>query len=84
MGFALWIDDDRAWAQGTSEYRALGSAVIAVTDLFEPRDFRPGRRPPVIGHRNFAGLFASVGDLNQYLLARRSILPRPEPGYTRL
>ncbi len=28
MGFALWLDDELAWAQGTHEYRPMGTAVI--------------------------------------------------------
>ena len=43
MGFALWTDGERAWAQGTSEYRAMGVAVIAASDLFRNRDFHPRR-----------------------------------------
>ena len=36
MGFALWIDAEPglAWAQGTHEYRPLGTAVISFTDQF--------------------------------------------------
>ena len=39
MGFYLWLDDDLAWAQGTYEYRPMGTAVIAASDLFRRRDF---------------------------------------------
>ena len=40
MGFAVWIDAEAhvAWAQGTHEYRPMGTAVIALTDLFRQRD----------------------------------------------
>ena len=71
MGFYLWFDDDLAWAQGTYEYRPMGTAVIAATDLFRRRDFDPrGRtRPPRTAR--FAGQFASLGHVNQQLKARR-------------
>jgi hypothetical protein len=71
MGFALWTDEELAWAAGTSEYRALGVAVIANTDLFRPADFRNGarRRQPATGA--FIGHFASIGQVNQYLQSNR-------------
>jgi hypothetical protein len=70
MGFALWIRHDTAWAAGTHEYRPMGSAVIAASQLFRARDFDPRRQPP--GPRDstadgFAGLFASLEDVNRYL-----------------
>lgn len=77
MGFALWIDRERAWARGTQEYRAMGVAVIAATDLFRPRDFRPSNCAPAPGPAGYEGLFASVGDLNRHLLARRRPWPQP-------
>jgi len=40
MGFALWTDHDTAWAAGTHEYRPMGVAVIAGSNLFTARDFR--------------------------------------------
>ena len=69
MGFALWMDGDRAWAQGTSEYRAMGVAVVAISDLFRQSDFRPRRRTPL--GKEYVGLFASVGQLNAELRRRR-------------
>jgi hypothetical protein len=30
MGFALWMEDEVAWAQGTHEYRPMGSAAMAI------------------------------------------------------
>jgi hypothetical protein len=39
VGFYLWLDEELAWAQGTYEYRPMGTAVIADTDLFRRRDF---------------------------------------------
>ena len=73
MGFALWIGRDLAWAQGTHEYRPMGAAVIAVTDLFAPRDFDPRRPAPSPREASFAGLFASLGEMNQYLRAERAM-----------
>jgi len=85
MGFALWIDDDLAWAEGLHEYRPMGVAVIAATDRFRPRDFdrrRPG--PPRTRH-TYAGLFASVGDLNAWLRGRlTSRCPTADPSGAKL
>ena len=67
MGFGLWIDRDQAWAQGTSEYRAMGAAVISVTDIFLPRDFRPRRRIPHLEPAQYQGMFPSIGALNLFL-----------------
>lgn len=73
MGFALWIHGEVAWAQGLHEYRPMGAAVIALTDCFRVRDFRPGRDCPARGHRTYAGLFASLEEVNAHLAqARRS------------
>ena len=47
MGFYLWFEGDVAWAQGTYEYRPMGIAAIAVSDLFQRRDFDPRRRKRV-------------------------------------
>lgn len=67
MGFYLWLDGDLAWAQGTYEYRPMGTAVISATDLFRRRDFDPRRRPPRSRSAEFAGQFASIGHLNLQL-----------------
>jgi hypothetical protein len=71
VGFALWIDREVAWAEGRHEYRPMGTAVVAVSDLFRQRDFRPARKsvPRVV--ETYAGLFASIGEMNAYLKARR-------------
>jgi len=71
VGFQLWIDDELAWAQGTYEYRPMGSAVISASDLFRRRDFSGRRKfqPPLSAR--YAGQFASLGHLNQHLLKRR-------------
>lgn len=66
MGFALWIDEKAgtAWAQGTHEYRPMGTAVVAITDRFRHRDFRAGRRRPVELRERFAGFFGSLEEVN--------------------
>lgn len=71
MGFAVWLDDGLAWAQGTHEYKPMGVAVISATDLFRDRDFNPARRCPPLAHSSYAGLFASVVDVNAWLQRRR-------------
>ncbi|MBS1859270.1 MAG: hypothetical protein JST11_28100 [Acidobacteria bacterium] len=71
MGFYLWLDGDSAWAQGTYEYRAMGAAVIARTDLFRRGDFAATRRPGPGPAAEFAGQFASLGHVNQQLEKRR-------------
>jgi len=72
MGFYLWIDHDLAWAQGTYEYRPMGTAVIATTDLFRRRDFTSRRQPAPPGSAQFEGQFASLGHLNAHLKQRRA------------
>ena len=71
MGFYLWLDADMAWAQGTYEYRPMGTAVISNSDLFRRRDFSPRHkvRPP--REAEYAGQFASLGHLNSQLQKRR-------------
>ncbi len=71
MGFYLWFDGELAWAQGTYEYRPLGTAVISASDLFRGRDFDPRRKAGPPRGAEFAGQFASLGHLNQQLQARR-------------
>ncbi|HLH16965.1 MAG TPA: hypothetical protein VKX45_07080 [Bryobacteraceae bacterium] len=69
MGFHLWIDRDLAWAQGTYEYRPMGTAVISASDLFRRRDFRQKLRPPATA--SYLGQFASIGHINAELVKRR-------------
>jgi hypothetical protein len=78
MGFAVWIDaeNDLAWAQGTHEYRPMGTAVIASTDQFRHRDFRRLRRPPVHLRRSFVGFFGSLEEVNVRLRVQRRTLRR--------
>jgi len=71
MGFALWLDGDLAWAQGTHEYRPMGAAVIHSGGVFTPRDFRPGLRAPGRLDPRFAGFFASLGQMNAWLARQR-------------
>lgn len=72
MGYALWVEGETAWAQGTHEYKPLGVAVIASTQLFRARDFAPRRRAPSRRAESFRGLFASLEDLNRHLSGKRS------------
>jgi hypothetical protein len=67
MGFALWIQNDVAWAKGTHEYRPMGVAVIGVKGRFRPRDFHRYRTAPSVYDPSFVGFFASVGHLNERL-----------------
>lgn len=71
MGFYLWLDREVAWAQGTYEYRPMGTAVISASDLFRRRDFDPRRKPQPPGTAVFAGQFASLGHLNAQLKKKR-------------
>ncbi len=70
MGFDLWVSEDLAWAQGTYEYRPMGVAVIAASDLFRARDFRRTSPGPARSAA-YMGQFASMGALNAYLQERR-------------
>jgi hypothetical protein len=81
MGFALWTDAGLAWAAGTSEYRAMGAAVVSDTDLFRAADFWPNRRPPA-SSLTFAGHFASLGQINDYLVKARG-RPRSVSDYSK-
>ena len=71
MGFALWIDGDLAWAQGTHEYKPMGSAVIARNGVFAQRDFHSRRRSPYRYDPTFAGFFASLGHMNGFLKSQK-------------
>ena len=84
MGFALWIDraNSTAWAQGTHEYRPMGSAVLALTDQFRPRDFNSTRSIPKTLLNSFAGFFGSLEEVNVYL-KKPSIRPRTTPAHLR-
>jgi hypothetical protein len=85
MGFALWIDVEGslAWAQGTHEYRPMGTAVIAAGDQFRRRDFDQRRRRPRQLDQSFVGYFGSLEDLNGRLRAAPRWKPRWTPGHLR-
>jgi hypothetical protein len=72
LGFALWIDreSELAWAQGTHEYRPMGTAVVSRRDQFRPRDFRQTRKRPPHLDLAFAGFFGSLEELNVALRGR--------------
>jgi hypothetical protein len=72
VGFYLWIADDLAWAQGTYEYRPMGAAVIAASDLFTRRDFDPRRKIKPPSDARYLGQFASLGQLNGVLRLNRN------------
>ena len=83
MGFALWIDEPSgvAWAQGTHEYRPLGTAAIASTDQFRARDFRQTRRRPAVLHNAFVGFFGSLEEVNVFLRSGSEHKPRATPAH---
>ena len=85
MGFALWVDTGGAlaWAEGTHEYRPMGTAVVAVTDQFRRRDFTQRRARPRELERDFAGFFGSLEDLNARLRAEPVWKRRLTPGHLR-
>jgi hypothetical protein len=85
MGFAIWIDDGNAlaWAQGTHEYRPMGTAVIGLTDQFRRRDFLQNRSRPAQLERSFAGFFGSLEEVNARLRARSGWKLRSTPGHLR-
>ena len=72
MGFAVYASDDQLWAKGTHEYRPMGVGVIAGSSVFTPRDFHRRRQPPDASQARFIGFFASLGDINGFLLKHRS------------
>jgi hypothetical protein len=83
VGFAVWIDDDRelAWAQGTHEYRPMGTAVIASRGQFRSRDFDRTRPAPSHLEKSFAGFYGSLEEVNFRLRSRREWKPRLTPGH---
>ena len=83
MGFGLWIDpaNGLAWAQGTHEYRPMGTAVISTTDQFRHRDFRQTRNRPEALKNSFAGFFGSLEELNVNLRSRPRWKMRQTPAH---
>lgn len=70
MGFAVWIENDVAYAAGTHEYRPMGVAVTAANGVFRPSDFDRQRRAHGRTSGAFQGLFGSLEDVNLYLHKR--------------
>lgn len=62
---------DVAWAQGSYEYRPMGTAIIAATDLFTRRDFDPRRKTKPPATARYMGQFASLGQVNGILQLNR-------------
>jgi hypothetical protein len=85
MGFALWIDIDAklAWAEGTHEYRPMGSAVVSKTDQFRPKDFTQKRNRPAHLDEAFAGFFGSLEDLNARIRQQAEWKLKATPGHLR-
>lgn len=82
MGFALWIRDGQAWALGTHEYRPMGVAVISPRCVFSTRDFRRSRPAPSRMDPGLVGLFASLGEMNDFLKFR--LTPRPRSQHQKI
>ncbi len=55
----------------------MGTAVIAVSDLFRRRDFDARRKLEAPRNAEFAGQFASLGHLNAQLKERRKRVTAP-------
>ena len=83
MGFAVWIDTEHelAWAQGTHEYRPMGTAVVAASDQFRHRDFQQKRRRPPQLEGSFAGFFGSLEEVNARLRSPERWRLRCTPGH---
>src|ERR1700723_3545933 len=85
MGFGLWLDRENglAWAQGTQEYRPMGTAVIAITGQFRHRDFQQTRERPAHLERSFVGFFGSLEEINVSLTSGRDRRMRSTPALYR-
>lgn len=83
MGFGLWIDRENgiAWAQGTHEYRPMGTAVISTTDQFRHRDFRQTRKRPRSLQNSFAGFYGSLEEVNARLRSPAKFRTRITPAH---
>jgi hypothetical protein len=79
MGFALWVKDGVARAEGTHEYRPMGIAVISATGQFHARDFRPRASHAPTPDAEFAGFFASLGHVNDHLRRHRHVKETSHP-----
>ena len=85
MGFAVWLDSANglAWAQGTHEYRPMGTAVVARTGQFRHYDFQQTRQRPAHLENSFAGFFGSLEDVNAILREQPEWKLRWTPGHLR-
>lgn len=85
MGFALWIDHpaETAWAQGTHEYRPMGTAVIGRRGQFHHRDFKAIRQRPAHLEKSFAGFYGSLEEINVTLRSDPAWSLRWTPGHLR-
>jgi hypothetical protein len=85
MGFALWIDAkaEMVWAEGTHEYRPMGTAAIARTGQFRHSDFTSIRRRPRRLENSFAGFYGSLEEVNASLRTRPDWKLRWTPGHLR-
>jgi len=85
MGFAVWIDSPNglAWAQGTHEYRVMGTAVIALSGQFRHRDFSHDYRRPKNLENHFGGFFGSLEEINATLRDEPRWKLRWTPGHLR-
>ena len=81
MGFAVWVDSEErlAWAQGTHEYRPMGTAVIALSSQFRHADFAQTRASPAHLRSRFAGFFGSLETVNEFLHSPETRRLRPTP-----
>ena len=50
----------------------MGAACVAISTVFATRDFRKSQRCPSREAPSYCGLFASLGQMNAFLSARRS------------
>ena len=85
MGFALWIDLEAeiAWAEGTHEYRPMGTAAIARAGQFRHADFTSLRKRPPRLENSFAGFYGSLEEVNASLRKGTVRKLRWTPGHLR-
>jgi len=85
MGFALWIDSDAemVWAEGTHEYRPMGTGAIARTGQFRHGDFMQVRKRPARLEESFVGFYGSLEEVNACLRTRAEWTLRRTPGHLR-
>jgi hypothetical protein len=64
-----------------SEYRPMGTGVIAICDRFRPRDFAAARESPAHLRASFAGFFGSLETVNEFLHSPEARKLRPTPAH---